>query len=681
MNDRNSETSKYVWPRSGMGAGEILGMPHHVMIDGKLFTEKGIVNFLNGSYQILVKSASCIHVQFMDAVAARTVENLMIVKAGVYSSFDACCMEMKRVGGTWIYITNNNENAEKIREAAHKCRVYVRVYGLDDDGLLLNYRPQTGIVCRDKVSDGRRANRNVSTVNDGTRRETGNRTIEGAFRLTQQICAIKRTSYQGVSVPSKMDYVFDSHRQRIQLLEEFISNPQSITYNTSLAGMQAKIYQKSWLQLSYFEDKAGKMISNPVEMDGICWPKDMLYDENGAFVGILVPQTEGFQLKQDLMSQTGLKNHFPDWDRRDLTHLTVVILEKIVYLQKRNVIFGLINPGAIFVKDKDHVYFAEMDTYQIEGYPILSYERVMQAPELQDAENELRLYSKQQDNYGIALLIFMILMPGKFPYNKGKHKNISDSIKEMAFAFNYGKKQGTEHGVREYFGLWRFVWSHLGNDLKQAFYYTFQKGQPYSAPAARKNASFWLNRVKNLESELEHPYDEESCKLFPRTFKRYSGTETIQCVKCGIEHPTFYYRYPEKKICNSCLGQPSDTHFECRTCHRTYYYDFSTLFKYERLVEQRNFSMPTHCPYCRMDKEKCKGPCGKIVPSYRLNKDGLCPDCASLVRNRIVKRYPCCGCGKMIELTQGQIDSFNERSYSLPKRCKQCKEKQRNGRY
>ena len=36
-------------------------------------------------------------------------------------------------------------------------------------------------------------------------------------------------------------------------------------------------------------------------------------------------------------------------------------------------ILGLINPGAIFVKDKDHVYFAEMDTYQIEGYPILSY--------------------------------------------------------------------------------------------------------------------------------------------------------------------------------------------------------------------------------------------------------------------------------------------------------------------
>ncbi len=165
-------------------------------------------------------------------------------------------------------------------------------------------------------------------------------------------------------------------------------------------------------------------------------------------------------------------------------------------------ILGLINPGAIFVKDKDHVYFAEMDTYQIEGYPILSY----------------------------------------------------------------------------------------------------------------------------------------------------------------------YYRYPAKKICNSCLGQPSDTHFECRTCHRTYYYDFSTLFKYERLVEQRNFSMPTHCPYCRMDKEQCKGLCGKMVPSYRLNKDGLCPDCAKVLRNRIVKRYPCCDCGKMIELTQGQVDSFNEKSYSLPKR-------------
>ena len=62
MFDHNSENAQYVWPRPGMGAGEILGMPHHVMMDGKLFAEKGIVNFLNGANHILVQNSSCIYV-------------------------------------------------------------------------------------------------------------------------------------------------------------------------------------------------------------------------------------------------------------------------------------------------------------------------------------------------------------------------------------------------------------------------------------------------------------------------------------------------------------------------------------------------------------------------------------------------------------------------------------------
>jgi hypothetical protein len=343
-----------------------------------------------------------------------------------------------------------------------------------------------------------------------------------------------------------------------------------------------------------------------------------------------------------------------------------------VYLQNRNVLFGLINPGAIFVKDENHVYFAEMDTYQIGGFPILSYERVMQAPELQDCDGGLRLYTKQQDNYEIALLVFMILMPGKFPYNKGKYKNISESIKKMSFAFKYGK-QGEEHGAREYYGLWRFVWSHLGNELKQAFYNTFQHDQMYSTPEKRRDAQFWKNKVSRLEAELNNPYDKESLKIFPRTFKRFSGMKTIKCKTCGIEHPIFYYRYPDRQICNSCLGKPSDTHFVCRSCGKSFYYDFGTLFKYEKLVETKNFSMPTHCPYCRSDKMKCMS-CGKMVPTYKIGDNGMCFDCNKINRERIAERYYC-KCGNLIELTQGQVDHYMKQYGNLPKRCEICRKK------
>lgn len=493
-----------------------------------------------------------------------------------------------------------------------------------------------------------------------------------AFDLPTTITPVQKNTLKNPYTPHTGDIVYTSDHLPVRLTEEALSNANSITYQTDHSGMQAKIYQSSWLTTSYFNDKVKCMLEKTIQYEGICWPTDLLHDQNGVFVGILVPEAKGYQLKQQLMSQQGLERNFPDWNKYNLVHLVNTILDKIIYLQKRNVLFGIINPSSIFVEDEDHVYFADMDTYQIEGYPILTHEKIMQPPELQNADGHFRLYTHQQDNYEIALLVFMLLMPGKFPYNKGRNKSISESIQKMTFAFNY-KQHGEEHGAREYFGLWRFAWSHLGNDLKQAFYYTFQHDQPFSIPEKRKNAKFWKENVKALEEDLKNPYDKESLRMFPQTFKRFKGTETIQCIKCGINHPKFYYKYPEKRICNSCLARPSTTYFTCRTCRKDFYYDLFTLFKYEKLVEEKNFSMPTHCPYCRQDKAECPE-CKKLVPIFHMNKKGICFDCAK----KVVQEYPCAGkCGRTIKLTRGDIDFYSEKQMQLPKYCKICKEKRR----
>lgn len=677
----NHDIKTAAWPEAGMDASDLLGMRYHIMMDAELIRLRSFQVFYSMWVMGNSSIGSSIFLQCLETENIHIPRNWESITVLTYKSFDDYVPVMKRIGSSWIYITNNSEKAEKIRQVARNTRVFIRIYGLDEEGRLTNYKPPTNRrLSREEVSNV--GNRNTESTNNqlmmtkrnNVSRDSGDR--KDVYLLPENIYPIREIVYMGSSVPSKMDYVFDSINRPIRLENEFMSNPQSITYQTSLPDMQAKIYQKAWLQNSYFKDKAEKMLSKPIVHEGICWPTDLLHDKNGNFVGILVPKAEGLQLKQDLMSQAGLETHFPEWNRKDLTHLVKVILEKIVFLQERNVLFGLINPGAIFVKDVDHVYFAEMDTWQVEGYPILSYERVMQAPELLDAGSSLRLYTKQQDNYGVALLTFMLLMPGKFPYNKGNNRDIRDSIKKMTFAFQYGERDGGEHGAREYFGLWRFVWSHLGNDLKKAFYFTFQNGQPYSFPEKRKYAGFWLAKVRELEEELSDPYDKESLRLFPRTFKRYSGGKTIRCEKCGIDHPVFYYKYPEKKICNSCLGRPSGIHFVCRSCEKTYYYDYSTLFKYEKLVETKDFKMPTHCPYCRSDKERCTE-CGKMVPQYRLNQNGVCPDCAEAARKRVAETRKCKECGRWFELTQGELDSYERKSMQTPVRCEACRRKKR----
>lgn len=651
----NKKTKNSMWPPCGVGASALLKIKHNVMIGADLLElpcfQKFYLEWL-GNYTLNQnKLIQIANFELELATVPHTYDKLRIIKYGGCNDYIDLFKHIKGEG-SWIFLTKSQEKAETLIKASKETKTYLRIYGLDEYGKLINYKP---------ISEETYRSQNLSE------KET--------FSLSESIYPIKKRNRISLNIPHSGEKVYTSNKELVILGDEFISNSQSITYQTNIEGIQAKIYQPQWLNISYFEDKIKRMLEIQIKCKGICWPIDLLYDINGEFIGMLVPKAEGYQLKQELLSQQGLSNCFPDWNRKDLTHLTKVILDKIVYLQDRNILFGLINPGAIFVKDSDHVYFTEMDTYQIEGYPILSHERVMQAPELQDVSEELRLYTKQQDNYGIALLIFMILMPGKFPYNKGKNKTISESIKNMSFAFRYGRHI-EEHGAREYFGLWRFVWSHLGNDLKQSFYYTFQHDKAFSTPERRKDAHYWLKIIRSLEHELDNPYDKESLKIFPNTFKRFSGSNTIKCIKCGIEHPDFYYKYPEKKICNSCLGQPSQTYFVCKTCNKRYYYDFGTLFKYEKLVEKKDFSMPTHCPYCRSDKRKCVS-CNLMFPAYRINDDGMCFDCAKKARERIAKKYYC-SCGREIVLTQGEVDFYMKKFGNLPKRCKQCKSSSRS---
>ena len=650
-NSRSIRVNK--WPFSGESAKDILKTSYHIIVAADLFSTIGfqifyqewMINTYSGNRKQLFVPA----IELQDTPLPSVFSEIRVIEFDNCYDYSSFFHNIKDLG-TWIFLTGNERKIQSIIKVAKEIGIYIRIYGLDEKGRLKNYK----ISVKGQQDNSQNILSHIDT-----------------FSISNTIASIRKVERKTYNVPKTGSIVYTSKHQLVKLGEEFISNPQSITYQTNQQGIQAKIYQASWLTISYFEDKIKKMLEKNISYEGICWPIDLLYNEESEFIGVLLPAAEGYQLKQQLMSQQGLEKNFPNWDRYYLTHLTKVILDKIVYLQDRNILFGLVNPSAIFIKDENHVYFAEMDTYQIEGYPVLSYERVMQAPELQDADEKMRLYSKQQDNYEIALLVFMLLMPGKFPYNKGHNKNISDSIKNMNFAFRYGK-QGEEHGAREYFGLWRFAWSHLGNDLKQAFYNTFQYGQIFSTPENRKDARFWRKKVNELEQELINPYDKESLRIFPRTFKRFRGTKTIQCTKCGIEHPFFYYKYPDKKICNSCLGKPSSTYFECKSCGKSFYYDFGTLFKYEKLVEIKEFHMPTHCPYCRSDKRKCEC-CGKMVPVYRIKEKGMCIDCAKLERERIAKSY-FCKCGREIILTQGEVDFYIKKFGKLPQRCKQCRD-------
>ena len=535
------------------------------------------------------------------------------------------------VQGPVVFLSGSIDKAKKVKSIAFTACKELRYFTLDDEGRLSNFTdtPQ-----------------NYSTKITIP--------IEDRFLVAATITPSHVAKNPLKSPIIKGALVYDDQGNAVKLIQEFMSNATSITYRTDRLGIFAKIYVPDVLRTSYFEDKTCLMLQKIINRKGIGWPISMLHDASGCFIGSLIPEADGIPLMQSVLGEEQLKRYFPSWNKKDLCDLTICILNHIIFLQDRNIFFGCINPQSIFVKDKNHVYFVDMDCYQIEGYPCTSQNITFQPPELQLSGIYKRLYTQETENYEIAELVFMLLMPGKTPYAKEKNADMAQSIANMKFPFSWSGQPGNKEIDRPS-GRWRFVWSHLGH-LKGDFYNTFMRGKPYNAPEKRKNAYFWLNEVNKLRRQLENPYDPESLQLFPKTFKRDAKTRFYKCQYCGVEYPEFYFYHKyfntPYRICNSCLNTKSEKSFNCiSTYHvgtdRKFFYS-QKMAIFHQLATAQN-------------------------PDW--HKQKYCRECKH-IRIQIYKELRCVNCGHTFHFTFGQKEDYDNRfgidSWSFPKYCQEC---------
>lgn len=536
-----------------------------------------------------------------------------------------------------LFLAKSIEKAKKVKDIAIRKNKELRYFTLDNEGKLCGFTSVT-------------ASKRLTRIDVP---------VEQQFHVMTTLTPYCSAQHSIQKPISKGTRVYDEQGNSVLLLKEFMSNATSITYRTERPEIFAKIYVPNVLKTTYFEDKTRLMLQKPIRRQGIGWPISMLHDSDGRFVGVLVPQAEGIPLMQSVLGEEQLKQNFPNWNKKDLCDLTICMLEHIIFLQDRHVFFGCVNPQSIFVKSKNQVYFVDMDCYQIEGYPCVSQNITFQPPELQKSGIHKRLYTQQTENYEIAELVFMLLMPGKLPYAKEKSTDMAQSIANMKFPFSWSGQPGNREVDRPS-GRWRFVWSHLGV-LKGAFYNTFMRDKEFNAPDKRKPARFWLYEVRKLRNELEYPYDLESLELFPKTFKRDDKTEFYKCQYCGVDYPKFYFyrRYFETayRICNSCLNTPSDKHFECIS---SYHMADDRKFIYSK-------KMAIFHEMATMQK-----------PDW--HKQRYCSECKH-IRAQVYKELHCRNCSCIFTFTFGQKEDYDKRfgkdNWKLPNYCPDCQKKRK----
>ncbi|WP_406037381.1 zinc-ribbon domain containing protein [Succinimonas sp.] len=428
----------------------------------------------------------------------------------------------------------------------------------------------------------------------------------------------KVTKVPDAPVPVKelpgVNSVVYADQSEITLTSEISRGGEGIIYSTNTEYV-AKIY-KSGLLTEQKIKKIELLLSKKLKYEGICFPCSALYNQYHEFVGYLMPRASGKELQRSLFIKPLFLQNFPNWQKIDLVKLCITILLKIRYLHQHGIIMGDINPMNILVVSPEEVYFVDTDSYQVNNFPCPVGTINYTAPEIQRKEYRTFLRTFGNEHFAVATLLFMIMMPGKPPYSQQGGGDAISNIINMDFSYPLG---GESNGKTPD-GPWRFIWSHLLYKLKEAFYETFKKDGKYSTEDTRLNVLEWLSIFKNYKKAIETGLmdkDTMSLTLFPTRYKIYITEDG------------------EKVI------------------HK------SKNTGYERKCSQ--------CGYVFQITEKDIEDCinnGKDLPS-------LCNRCASGAG--VYKTITCCDCGKRFTFTQKEYKFYEEKEYSLPKRCPSCR--------
>lgn len=334
-------------------------------------------------------------------------------------------------------------------------------------------------------------------------------------------------------------------------------------------GTVAKLYHADKLTAAR-RDKLSLMASYPAPCDGVCWPRELLCNADGEFVGYRMDRAAGTELQRCVFTRKTLEACFPGAKKDDMVRLAITILEKICALHRAGVLLGDINLNNILVVSPEEVWFVDCDSYQVGGYPCPVGKSHFIPPELQGRNFSTFLRTPGNEAFAVATLLFMLMLPGKGPYAQQGGGRIEEAIRAMEFPYPCGE-HGKEHTPE---GSWRFQWSHLPYFLKEYFYGTFQRGGAYSTEETRLPDDKWLSAFRHYHRLLAdgklQARDPQSGELFPTRWK---------CLDAGDREVS------ERRVCPEC-GEA----FDITVNERKYY-------------EQHGLVLPRRCPACRKRKK------------------------------------------------------------------------------
>jgi len=428
-------------------------------------------------------------------------------------------------------------------------------------------------------------------------------------------------------IPTIGSIVTDNQGKKHKLLKQIgRTGGEGSVYLTN-TNYICKIYKQEKVTL-FRKEKIKRLITNNIKVKNICLPEFIVYNNRKEFVGYIMSQADGHEIKTSIFIPPLFKQKFPHWNRLHLAKVAFNILKKVEELHSYNIILGDINPSNILIKDENNIFFIDTDSFQIEEYPCSVGMVAYTKKERHGQRYENYLRDKDDDIFAVSVLVFQLMLPGKLPYSFSGGGSEKENMNPKNFPYKCYDGDGYTNAPD---GQWIYIWSNLPRNLKLLFCKIFKKSEKILINELIKEMQNYIYQLnKGFQSTevfpLTHKQINEEGKVLKNDFKE------LNCA-CGRK-----FAIPNKKV---------------------------EEFKI------KGWKLPTKCEVCRKIKDPDLKKCTKCNKQFKDKHNNLCQNCRG-------KNISCSSCYKTFFFSDGEKKFYDKKNLSYPKKCEECRNNKSN---
>lgn len=238
--------------------------------------------------------------------------------------------------------------------------------------------------------------------------------------------------------------VIDSRGRPLRLGAKLGQGGEGSVYEvTSSNDIVAKIYHRPPSPLRAEKIRAMAALHSEQIDKLTAWPIEVLSLRTGAPIGLTMPRVTGYKDIHHLYSPKSRRTEFPGADWRFLVRTATNLARAFATVHETTIIVADVNHSGVLVAPDARVRLIDCDSFQVvdRGRKYLCEVGVptFTPPELQGRPFVELVRTENHDNFGLAVLIFLVLFMGRHPF-AGRHigsgeMTIEQAIGEGRFAY------------------------------------------------------------------------------------------------------------------------------------------------------------------------------------------------------------------------------------------------------